>query len=117
MSSAETPQARARAALALLCDAHAARGGHLYVLRDGVLALVASLGTEAPTDELRPLLDDIWQQQVGAADMPTTFAPAGVPAAPSNTSLLTDARGATFQPVADSVRDRRGERCSPVSSR
>jgi hypothetical protein len=99
LSAAETPRARAELALGLLCEVHAARGGHLFVLRDGALEHAATLGADAPDEALRPMLDDIWQQQLAAADMPTQLAPHGLPSA-SSTNLLTDTQGASFQPVA-----------------
>src|SRR6185436_16632855 len=70
------------------------------LLRDGQLTLSASLGSEAPDAELQPLLDEFWHQQLIAPDMPTTFAPGGQPTPASSTSLLTDSRGTTFQPIA-----------------
>jgi hypothetical protein len=101
MSGADSPRARAELGLSMLCEVHAARGGHLYVMHDGRLRLAASLGADQPDDELEPLLEDFWQQQLSAADMPTTFAPGGqTPPASSTTSLLSDAHGTAFQPIA-----------------
>jgi hypothetical protein len=100
MSGADTPRARAELGLTMVCEAHAARGGHLYVMRDGRLELAASLGAELPDDELQPQLEDFCHQHLSAPDMPTTFAPNGQPPPASSTGLFTDAAGTTFQPIA-----------------
>jgi hypothetical protein len=52
LASASTPEERARRALKLLCDDRGARIGHLYLLGDGGLHLVASRGEPAPPEGL-----------------------------------------------------------------
>jgi hypothetical protein len=87
-------------ALELICEAHAASGGHLYVMRNDGLALAASLGVEPPDAELTRYVAAFWQQHLSAADVPTAFLPESHAAAPGSTTLgWSDVRGVAYQPI------------------
>jgi hypothetical protein len=91
--------ARAEIALRLMCEAHAARGGHLYLMREGGLELASSLGTDAPDEHLLPFLSNFWQRHMIEPDLPTAFIPEGTAQPLSTASLWTDARGTLHQPI------------------
>ncbi|HMI89769.1 MAG TPA: hypothetical protein VK509_00320, partial [Polyangiales bacterium] len=54
LKSGDDAGERAAIALRLLCEAHAARGGHLYMMRESGLELSASLGADVPDQRLQP---------------------------------------------------------------
>lgn len=95
---ADHPAARAEVALGLLCEAHGARGGHLYVMREDGLALACSLAAAADA-QLQPQLADFWQRHLLEADLPTAFIPEGSPLALSTAHQWCDGRGTPYQPV------------------
>jgi tetratricopeptide (TPR) repeat protein len=91
--------ARAGVALQLLCDANAARGGHLYVMRESGLELAASLGAALPDEQLRPLLAAYWQRQLADPDLPTAYLPEGPVEPDPSDQLWTDSRGTQYRPL------------------
>jgi hypothetical protein len=97
-SAAEHPAARAEVALGLLCEAHASRGGHLYVLGERGLALACSLSA-APDPQLEPLLHAFWQDNLLEPDLPTECIPEGSPEATPAAKQWTDSRGTAYQPL------------------
>jgi hypothetical protein len=97
-SAAEHPVARAEVALGLLCEAHASRGGHLYVLGEHGLALASSLSATADP-QLEPLLHAFWQDNLLEPDLPTECIPEGSPEVTPAAKHWTDARGTPYQPV------------------
>jgi serine/threonine-protein kinase len=99
LKGADGVNARTSMALSLLCEAHAASGGHLYVMGESGLGLAASFAADPPDDRLEPFLINFWQQHLLEPDMPTAFVPEGGPAAVSTASLWTDSRGTLYQPV------------------
>jgi tetratricopeptide (TPR) repeat protein len=64
MASAMTAQERARRALRLLCDERGARVGHLFLVGDGGLALVASQGAPAAPEALLEYVRDYFVRAV-----------------------------------------------------
>ena len=99
LNSAEDAAARAQVALQLVCDAHAAPGGHLYVLRDDGLVLAASSGSREPDEQLRRFVTAFWQRHLMEPDLPTTFVPEGSPTPATSSELWTDGHGTPYQPI------------------
>jgi hypothetical protein len=99
LSAAEDASARAQVALSLVCDAHAAPGGHLYVVRREGLVLAASAGGRADDEHLRKLVSAFWQRHLAEADLPTAFVPEGSPEPESSSEVWTDMRGTPYHPV------------------
>ena len=99
MSSAEDGASRAQVALALVCDAHAAPAGHLYVLRDEGLVLAASSPGCEPDEQLRRFVTAFWERQLLEPELPTAFVPEGSPVPGSSSEVWTDRKGTTYHPV------------------
>jgi hypothetical protein len=89
---------RAQYALRLLCNAHAAKHGHLYLVRDASLVCAASCEANAPSPALDAQVRGFWNVQLDDADMPTAFVPtnAWLPSS-SGPTLWTDLDGTSFR--------------------
>jgi hypothetical protein len=99
LEAAEDARARAAVALQLVCDAHAASGGHLYVLRhDGLVRAASSAGHEAD-EHLRRFVASFWERQLVEPDLPTAFVPEGTPPPASSSEVWTDGHGTPYHPV------------------
>jgi tetratricopeptide (TPR) repeat protein len=85
LASASTAEERARRALKLLCDDRGAGIGHLYLLGDGGLNLVASHGEAAPPEGLLPYVRAYFGRAV-SEDSEATAALTGTQVA----SMLTE---------------------------
>jgi len=97
---ADDGRSRAHAALELICEAHVASGGHLYVMHHDGLALAASLGAGPPDAELTRYVASFWQRHLTAADVPTAFVPEPQAASPGSTTLgWSDVHGVSYQPI------------------
>jgi hypothetical protein len=69
MQGAQTPEDRAGRALRLLCEAHAAGIGHLFLRSSGAFILRASHPGAAPPEGLRLLAHEFMLQQQSKTDM------------------------------------------------
>jgi hypothetical protein len=97
---AEDARSRAHAAIELICEAHVASGGHLYVMRRDGLGLAASLGAGPPDAELTHHVTSFWERHLRAADEPTVFVPEPQTLSPGSTTVgWSDVRGVSYQPV------------------
>jgi hypothetical protein len=99
IDGAEGRAGRAAAALVLLCEAHAADGGYLYVHRGSGLALAAAHAVDAPERQLAASVDDFWRRSVLEPDMPTALLTEGDESITSHAGPITDARGTIYRPV------------------
>ena len=97
LSGVDGRQARSAMALGLVCDAHGAGGGHLYLMSEDGLGLAATVAAEAP-DALEGLVTSFWNQCLEEPEMPTAFVANGPPT-PTTSNLWTDARGTAYEPV------------------
>jgi hypothetical protein len=69
MQGAQTPQDRAGRALRLLCEAHGAGAGHLFLRASGVFMLRASHPGAAPPEGLRRVAHEYLLEQQSKTDM------------------------------------------------
>jgi hypothetical protein len=99
LSVTEGPEALVQRALGLLCAAHKAPGGHLYVMRDANLVHAATHGTEPPEENLLSLVREFWDRQLQDPEMATAILPQNGPTAPSSDTLWTDTAGTTQRPL------------------
>ena len=97
LGGADGREARSAMALGLLCDAHGAGGGHLYLVGESGLDLAATVAAEAP-DSLESLVASFWSERVEEPEMPTAFV-VDAPGMPTTANLWTDSRGTAYQPV------------------
>jgi tetratricopeptide (TPR) repeat protein len=73
LAGARTAGERAESVLRLLCEARAARSGHLYLYQEGGLELVASRGQGTPDAELAELVVRYVTQQLRSDDCATVI--------------------------------------------
>ena len=97
LAGATAARRAAALALSLLCEAHAARAGYLYLVGEDGLALAATLAAEAP-DALEGLVTSFWNQCVEEPEMPTAFIADGPPAE-ATSNLWTDSRGTAYEAI------------------
>ena len=72
LSGADGRESRSAMALGLVCDAHGAGGGHLYLMGEDGLRWAATVAAEAH-EGLDGLVTSFWNQRVEEPEMPTAF--------------------------------------------
>lgn len=77
LEGAANRRERAQRALALLCEAHAASSGHLYLSTPSGLELAASFGAGEPAPELQQHVTRYVHEQLDADDHATVIEPEG----------------------------------------
>jgi hypothetical protein len=90
---------RAHYALQLLCAAHAARHGHLYLMRDGRLTYAATCGTDSPSAVVDAQVRAFWDTQLDDADLPTAFLPTNAWPSLSGATVWTTPDGTSLRPL------------------
>jgi hypothetical protein len=95
LAGTSSPQERAAKVLALLCEARAARAGHLYLQTEKGLELVASHGTAAPSEALQEYVSRYVTEQLETDSHATVI---DNHAGQYTSAAWVDPRGVTHQP-------------------
>jgi tetratricopeptide (TPR) repeat protein len=96
LAEASTSRERAECGLRLLCEAHGARSGHLFLYQAGSLELVASRGPSAPDADLQQLVARFVSQQLRSDDVATVIEDSN-PTKAAHSACWLDERGAPHQ--------------------
>lgn len=100
MEGAQDSVARAERALELLCEAGGALGGHLFLVHQGALRLVASRSAAPPDPILVRLTCDYWSQLTDDVDPDTHIGPDDASEQGYAGQRWADEQGQPYRPLA-----------------
>jgi hypothetical protein len=117
MAGAEQAEGRAQRALRLLCDAHGATAGHLYLVTPAGLQLAASYSTDAPDSELLTLAQAQLDHDLSSATRVTRVAGETSTTRVTHHANLwwTDTSGQPYEPRTLSCVVQGAPRCAGVA--
>jgi len=97
IGAAGDAEARAEAALSLLCEEQGARGGHLYVVVDAGLKLVASNGADPADGQLESIVTRFLRESCQQEEAPTQVETNVTGQTATTAALWTAASGTVYR--------------------